>query len=231
MVRYFSTDTPTQFEHEMSVSDQQAQHQSWTLYGCGAMPLTRYSAPILLKLAIVVAFKWKQGSVETSQVQGVFVAYLPLALTFLMWILLALPSLCIKTKNSTASICYVVFGSTLFVTYTAGLTLSIVLQPEATIFLAGSSAMHFAYFVSGAHQSALHGTNVMHSCMSGFICIWMYYCIFALPVCLHVPDVHFVIYMWAPEGVNVVLNFVITRILAMILERSTAWRLVGSKED
>jgi hypothetical protein len=211
----------------MSIS----QHQSWTLYGSGAMPLTRCHAPILLKLAIVFAFKWKQGSLESSISKGVGPAYIPLALTFVMWILLALPSLCIKTKNSTASICYVVFGTSMFITYVSGITLSIVLQPEAAIFLAGSAAMHFAYFVSDAHHSALHGVHIMNSCMLGLICIWLYYCIFALPACLHIPDVHFLMYMWAPESVNMVLNFVLTRFLAILLDHSTAWRLVGSKED
>jgi hypothetical protein len=208
-----------------------SQHEQWTLYGSGALPLTRHHAPILLKLAIVFAFKWKQGPVESSMSKGVGAAFMPLGLTFLVWILMALPSLCIKTKNSTASICYVIFGSTMFITYSAGITLSILLQPEATIFLAGSAAMHFAYFVSSAHPSALHGANIMHSCMLGFICIWMYYCVNALPVCLHVPDVLFLVYMWAPEAVNMVINCVMTRILAMLLDRSTAWRLVGTKED
>ena len=195
------------------------------------MPLTRHYAPVVLKLALVFAFKWKQGSFETSATKGVVTAFMPLAITFLVWILLALPSLCIKTKNSTASICYAIYGSCLFVSYVVGITLSVVLQPEATIFLASSASMHFAYFVSGAHKNALHGANIMHSCMMGFICIWMYYSVFGLPACLLVPDVHFLMYMWAPEGVNFILNLVLTRVLAILLDRSTAWRLVGAKEE
>jgi hypothetical protein len=195
------------------------------------MPLTFRHAPILLKIALVLAFKLKQGPVESALSKGVGAAYLPLGFTFLLWFLLTLPSLCVETRNNTASLCYVVYGNVLFTIYVAGLTLSIVLQPEATVFLAASAAVHFAWFCSEVHDSALHGKNVMQSCMYGTICVWMYYCVYALPSCLNVPDFHFLMFMWVPEMINVVLNFFVTRFLAMVLVRTTCWRLVGDKDD
>jgi hypothetical protein len=146
----------------------------WTLYGSGAMPLTLQHAPIILKLALVCAFKFKQGGDDDTLVRGVSAGYLPLAITFFIWFLLTLPSLCIDTKNNTASLCYVVFGNLLFVSYIIGLSISIVLAPHTTVFLGASAAVHFAWFVSKAHHSALHGANHIQSCLYGVICIWMF---------------------------------------------------------
>jgi hypothetical protein len=209
------------------------QHEglAWTLYGSGAMPLTLRHAPILLKLALVCAFKFKQGVDEDTLVRGVAAGYMPVVCTFIIWFLLTLPSLCIDTKNNTASICYAVFGNLLFISYIVGLSISIVLAPHTTVFLGGSAAVHFAWFVSKAHHSALHGANLIQSCLYGVICIWMYYCVFALPECLHIADFHFLIYMWVPEGINWVLNWVTNKVCGFLLHRSTCWRLVGDKDD
>jgi hypothetical protein len=179
----------------------------WNLWKHGAMPATNDACPMFMKALLIFAYRLRVVHVEPSAAQkGVIVVFLPLMAVVGIWLASCIPSIVTRTRSRIATITHIVFGIYLTVTYWILICVTLAYAKQLSLLTGVTAAMHFAWFCCPAHPDAIHGSKSVMHCMFWAQIGILYYTYSCIPNSPVISDKFFVLVIWAPEIVNMLIT-------------------------
>jgi hypothetical protein len=179
------------------------------------MPATSDACPMFIKAFLIAAYRFRTISADHSTAQkGVLVVFLPLIMVVSIWLASCIPSLVTRTRSRIATIIHIVFGIYLAVVYWILICVTLAYAKPISILTGVTAALHFAQFCSPAHPDAIHSHKAVSHAMFWASVGVLYYTSTCIPNSPVVRDGSFILVVWAPEIINIlvvpVFNHVVT---------------------
>jgi len=195
------------------------------------MPRTKEACPMILKIILIAVYRHNShnpragaNNADPHQDTSLLHVFLPLFVTVVIWMLTCIPSVITSTRNPLGTIIHVVYGVQLACVYWTLVAAAVALSnkdgsPSGVGLLSGvTAASHFAWFCAPAHPDCIHGMNgniqnIMRCC----IFVILYSTLARSPALPGVQDGSFIITVWAPEIVNIIMDSVFNTTTSLIL--------------
>jgi hypothetical protein len=183
--------------------------REWFLWRDGAMPMTKKACPMWIKIALIAAYRYNSFKADDPvQEKGVSLlsVFLPLVVTVFIWLTTCIPSVVTRTRNPLATTVYVIFGLILTSVYWTLVSAALAYAKNLGMLAGYTAAVHFAWFSSPAHVDSIHGGKNILNIMRVCIVTILYCTLVRIPKFPHIPDGAFIITVWSPEIINIILN-------------------------
>jgi hypothetical protein len=205
---------------------------NWNLWRDGAMPAMNEACPMFIKALLIFTYRFRNTSIDPNTAQkGVIHVFLPLMAIIGLWLASCIPSLVTRTRSRFATIIHIMFGIYLAVIYWILICITISYAKQLSLLTGVTAAIHFAWFCCPAHPDAIHGSKSVSHVMFWSIIWVLYYTYECIPHSPAISDRFFILVIWAPEIVNIlitpVFNHCITYTVSVYENRS----LDGTTED
>jgi hypothetical protein len=196
------------------------------------MPATNSACPMFIKAALIFAYRFRTTSNDPSTAQkGVAVVFLPLMAVIGMWIASCIPSIVTRTRSRVATIVHIMFGIYLALTYWILICVTLAYAKQISLLTGVTAALHFAWFCCPAHPDAIHGhANIMHAMFWAQVAI-LYYTFTCIPNSPVVSDKFFILVIWAPETINILITPVFNHCVAFAVSSGKSTLVDDTTED
>ena len=197
-----------------------SKQSDWKLWTHGPMPTTREACPMALKIILIAVYRHNSYQ-ENSPIQvkgiGLRQVFIPLMLVVFTWIVVCIPSIATRTRNPLGTTIHIIFGLSLACVYWTLVSAALAYSKSIGMLAGLTAALHFAWFCAPAHPDCIHGSKNIRNVMRVCIFVILYSTLARSPVLPRVADSAFIITVWAPEIINIVLDTVFTASVAMVL--------------
>jgi hypothetical protein len=205
---------------------------NWNLWKHGAMPATNDACPMFLKALLIFAYRFRALKNEPSDAQkGVIVVFLPLVVVIGIWLASCIPSIVTRTRSRIATIIHMVFGIYLALVYWILICVSLAYAKDLSLLTGVTAALHFAWFCCPAHPDAIHGNKSIVHCMFWAQVGILYYTYSCIPNSPVVSDRFFVLVIWAPEIVNILITPVFNHCVTFAVSSGVSESVSDEPED
>jgi hypothetical protein len=178
----------------------------WNIWKHGAFSTLDSACPMFIKALLIASYRFRTISSEPNTAQkGVLVAFLPLMMVVGVWLASCIPSLVTRTRSRIATITHILFGIYLAAVYWILICVTIAYTKPLSILTGVTAALHFAWFCSPAHPDAIHGTKTVSHVMFWAMIGVLYYTNMCIPAVPAIRDGSFILVIWAPESVNILI--------------------------
>ncbi|KAJ1463787.1 hypothetical protein T484DRAFT_3650233 [Baffinella frigidus] len=196
-------------------------NRKWNLWTHGPMPMAKQACPMFVKIILIAVYRHNSHKETNSPLQekgtSLLQVFLPLLVTIFVWLVTCIPSVVTTTRNPLGTIIHIVFGITLACVYWTLVSAALAFSKNIGMLAAITAAAHFAWFCAPAHPDCIHGSKNIHYVMRVCIVVILYSTLARTPVLPHVPDSAFIITVWAPEIINIIVGVVFTTSTAIVL--------------
>ncbi|KAJ1466587.1 hypothetical protein T484DRAFT_1756519 [Baffinella frigidus] len=182
------------------------------------MPQMDRACPMFLKALLIASYRFRTISSDPSTAQkGVLVVFLPLMFVVGIWLASCIPSLVTRTRSRVATIIHIVFGIYLAVVYWILICITLAYAKPLSILTGVTAAIHFTWFCSPAHPDAIHHHSAVSHVMFWTTVAVLYYTNICIPNSPIVRDGYFILVIWAPETINMLIVPVFNHVATFVV--------------
>jgi hypothetical protein len=206
--------------------------ENWNIWKHGAMPQMDRACPMFLKALLIASYRFRTISSDPNTAQkGVLVVFFPLIAVVCIWLASCIPSLVTRTRSRVATIVHIVFGIYFAVVYWIIICATLAYAKPLSILTGVTAALHFAWFSCPAHTDAIHkGKSVEHIMFWAMVGV-LYYTNMCIPHSPVIRDAYFILVIWAPEIVNLLITPVFNHVITFVVTSYESSLLDHSDED
>jgi hypothetical protein len=196
-----------------------AYESDWNIWQDGPMPATKAACPMMIKIMLIAAYRFNSldGPSPTPEKHGIIGMFVPLFSMVIIWLAACIPSLVSRTRSRLGTMIHIVFGIYVASFYWIIISMSIAYAKNASMLIAITAAIHFAWFCAPSHPDNINGAVSVSHVMRAALAVLMYYTFIRSPAFPHVPDSMFIITVWGPEIVNTILDAIFATVAASII--------------
>lgn len=165
---------------------------------------------MMIKMLLIAAYRFNSYNVQSASPEktGVLNAFLPLGLMVIIWFAACIPSLVSRTRSRIGTTMHIIFGIYVALVYWILICVSISFASNIGILTGLTAAAHFAWICAPSHPDCINGSVSISHLLRAALSVLMYYTLIRSPSFPHVPDFMFIITIWGPEIVNIILDAV-----------------------
>lgn len=199
----------------------------WKLSDYGVLPRIKTPSPPILKIALVLGFRFRIFAPHLihEEVNSLAALVAPHVLLYVLWLPFVVTAVISENKNPTAAACLLGFGTIMFTLNIIAMMLALIFYADIALFLSSIIAAHTAHVLAVAHPDAVHGTQNLKYTMT-----IMTYILLILntswPLSFsRIPDFYYFIGIWIPDTINCLLHIFLTPFASALLQTTTAWKM------
>jgi formate hydrogenlyase subunit 4 len=172
-----------------------------------------------IKILLIAVYRFNSFDKPSSTPEkiGIISVFLPLLSMVIIWLAACIPSLVSRTRSRLGTTIHIVFGIYVASVYWIIISMSIAYAKNVSLITAITAAIHFAWFCAPSHPDNINGAVSVSHVMRAALAVLMYYTLIRSPAFPHVSDSMFIITVWGPEIVNIILDAVFATVASSII--------------
>jgi hypothetical protein len=202
------------------VSNLMSTHGSdWNIWQDGPMPATKAACPMAIKMLLIAVYRFNSFDrpSPTPEKVGIISVFIPLLSMVMIWLAACIPSLVARTRSRLGTTIHIVFGIYVASIYWIIISMSIAYAKNVSILIAITAAVHFAWFCAPSHPDNINCAASVSHVMRAALAVLLYYTLIRSPSFPHVDDSMFIITVWGPEIVNIIIDAIFAAVASSII--------------